>query len=609
MQFFLNGRRAWPVDGQTFDFVARNPLFVDDGKAEGFSFEIVFGLEWNRDVFGHVERADCVKPTDLMDCCVVDDGLSLRGALCVTEVTESRVTGQFLEGVRADVDDVPADVLFVDELDLGEAPETDPSKVAPMDARRGVRGAVCYPWLAEGFDVVNNLAVGDSAWHEETRRLTWMLPLLEMCRRIGEAAGLEVVIPESAEAEWGDALVCNQLPPSWRMPGFARALPHWTVREWFAKLGPFMRGVWILDVSAGSVRFVSYGDYLSEGGFVSPDVEDEYSAEVARDEEDAGFAPVKVWRYGHRDDGLWKYQDCPWIRESGFRMSVFESMDDLLENGGSYVYDDAGHRVDGNYGPLYYVRDIDTLFTSRPFVRGSAGLIPDAVSGRFPYLHGFELVPVDCFGPSEWSEDGDIEYETLDFVPVCVDWVMEGKVMQLPVGQLSESEGRKLDVLSPDLMGEEVTLGHGIALAGGYVASDSLVHGVTRLESAIVCHEDGKESSAFFDCVYVGFRNPEAAGSESGAGNRPYPLTDFDVYGNRLAGHAAMRLRGEGAGIGIDPRVRYCFRFVWGQGIPPRGAVYCFHGQRFVCSELEVRLGGDGRRGERLVKGYFYRLS
>lgn len=84
--------------------------------------------------------------------------------------------------------------------------------------------------------------------------------------------------------------MCNTLPPTWGISGYARALPHWTVREFFTKMGLTLKGTFRFDEGLKRVSFSFYEDAGSmRPAVVLDDVVDVYHSTVNRDEKDAGY--------------------------------------------------------------------------------------------------------------------------------------------------------------------------------------------------------------------------------------------------------------------------------------------------------------------------------
>ncbi len=598
VSIMINGIRAVPDSSSSFEFIVENSLFSD---SQSYTLTISFpmrGCQENQRVFGHINRDDVAKGSALMGCEIFAQQRFWRGSLALIEVSADAVKGQFLEGVNPDDGDSSIDSLYVNALDLGSFPFTKPSEISPESARNGTQDEVCLPWIPEGYDVVNCLADSPTKWNEECRSLAWQPSLLSIVERIAGAAGYSCDISSLKNSHWKDAIICNTLPPTWGVKDYAAALPAWTVREFFEKLSLFLKGSFIFDESEKSVTFRFRDELRSEAGVVDLDmIVDGYSAAVSRDEEDADFLPLRRLRYKKSDNILWKYLDAPWLLRSNWKIDSSHDTVEKLEKGG-FTYDNDGHRLSGG-GPVFYCREIDTYFVSRPVMIYSKGHTDKSLSDRFPYAKFVEMQPVNVFGPQFYEADDDIQYEDLEFVPVVVDYALEGKMMWLPVGSF-ESDGNSVyDPLDTGVFDEYDGGSKSHRLSNGVVLSENLVLSKTRITHAIESHSDDDKENTFFDRVYVGFRNPRPM-------EMPYPLTDVDVFaGKVMSRDRYMRLDGGGAGEAIDPKVKYSFTFCSGS-IPDVNALFSIHGQLYICRKITATFTSRGM--SKLLKGEFYRL-
>lgn len=598
INIYVDGRLAVLKQSFEFEYNIENDFFEE---SSGYSLSIEFpmeGCDRNLEIFGNMQRNDVDKETALLPCEIFCGAFHRRGALAVLEVSESVLKGQFLEGVDPADEDCASDSLYINQLDLGAQEQPDPSKITPLEARQGNANAVCLPWVPEGYDVVNNHADSATEWNGETRRLSWQPYLLPMVRRIAAGAGYSIDISALEQSEWRRAIICNSVPPTWEMDGYAAALPHWTVREFFEKLGLFLRGVFSIDESEKRISFGFWDRIRKDAGEVAPVVVDEYSSTVTRDEVDADFLPVKNLRYRTPEHELWKYLDAPWLRERYFKEAhVVETAAEL----GKYTYDSQGHRHGG--GMVQYCRELDTYFVYRPVIIYSKGHVEKKVSDKYPYAKLIELQPVDVFGPAVYDPKEDTDYTELEIVPVTVDFDLLGKMMHLPVGNYpDDGTGSSYDPLDSATFDKYDGGAHGIKTSNGIWLSDSIAISKSRINTAIEYHSDEDDNDdAFFDCIFIGMVHDDIV-------SKPYPRTDVDTYGGKILSAATpMRLKEGGVGgTGIEPRVKYSFTFV-ADTVPDINATFSIHGRKYVCRKITARF--DSRGLYPLLKGEFFRLS
>lgn len=601
INIIVNSRPAVIKEDSEFEFVVENSQFAD---AEGYSMSIEFPMEGcpeNIAVFGHIHRDDVAKGSALLPCMIIVGAFFRKGALAILEANEKSVKGQFLEGVDPDNEELSADTVFINEIDLGSPSIVDPSGISPETARKGTSGEVCLPWIPEGYDVINNRAVSPTQWHEETRRLTWQPYLLPIMEKIAAGAGYALQMPTLRNSYWNRAIICNTLPPSWEMPDYCDAMPDWTVREFFQKLAPVLSGVFEFNETTKVIRFSFYSDFLRSAGVTElKEVVDEYSCTVSRDEEDADFLPVKRFRYKPSDNQLWKYLDAPWLREKWLKIATRVTTIAELEAKRLKYYAGVGR----GQPMIIYCEELQTYFVQRPVMVYSKGHVSEENSKKYPYAKYMEFQPLNIFGPSYYDpDDEDLRYEELDFVPVIVDYALEGKMMWIPVGTYEESDGQLYDPSDPSIFDKWENGGNGPRLSNGGLLSDNMTLTKPRLVGMIEGHTDDGADSASFDRVFIGFMHQNVA-------QMPYPLTDVESFDGKIkATQKFMRLSGGGAGgttAGIDPKVKYSFTFA-ADSIPDINARFMIHGQEYVCRKITATFGNHGMKP--LLRGEFFRIT
>lgn len=595
----VNGLNAVIKDGSEFEYIAENPRFSD---SEGYSLSIEFPMEdcpENIRIFGHIHRDDVAKGADLLPCMIIVGEFFRKGAIAILDIDEKSAKGQFIEGVDPGNEEISADTVFVNEIDLGRPSFVNPSDITPEQARKGTDREVCLPWIPEGYDVVNNRAISATQWHEETRRLTWQPYLLPLIAKVAEGAGYSLEMPTLLESYWNRAIVCNTIPPSWEMPEYRDAMPHWTVREFFQKLAPFLSGVFEFDETNKVIRFSFYDDFMESAGIISlKDVVDEYSCSVSRDEEDADFLPIKKFRYKESGNTIWKFLDAPWLRKKWLRSAVKVATIAELE-AKRMRYTSGGDR---GKPVIIYCEELATYFIQRPVVIYSEGHVSAENAKKYPYAKFMEFQPLDTFGPAYYDPDDDsVDYEELEFVPAIVDYALEGKMLWIPVGTYEESGGQLYDPQDPSSFEFWENGGNGPRLPNGGLLSDNLTIRKSREVNIIETHEEDNSDGADFDRVYIGFVNPDVA-------LMPYPLTDVDSFDGKIRStEKFMRLSEGGAGeTGIDPKVKYSFTFV-SETIPDINARFMIHGQEYVCRKITATFSSRGMKP--LLKGEFFRVT
>lgn len=592
-QILVKGLPAVIKAGSSFQYSLENPSF---SNSEGYTLSIEFplrGCPANIAIFGHVHRHDIPKDPELMPCEIIAGAFYRSGSLAVMEVNDTSVKGQFLEGVDPLHEELAIDTLILNELDLGAYPETDPDGCTPDQARTGTAHEICLPWQPIGYDVVNCHAKSATEWHEDTTRLAWQPRLLSIMQRVATKSGYEIDLSPFSGTCWEKGIICNTLPPTWEISDYASALPAWTVREFFDRLGLFLKGSFAFDESMKKISFLWWQQRADALPLVEiTEVVDEYSSTLNRDEQDADFLPVKRFRYRAQEPLVWKYLDAPFIRRGSPMVSEFEDYDDYLENRDGSVTE-SGHRV-GGAKSIIYLKDIDTFFCFRTVQIYSEGHVKKLLSNIYPYAHYKELQPVGVFSPPGY--DPDATYEDLEVCPVVVDYALEGKMMWLPVAGTGEA-GTLLD-------DEFIDPSAGVTIDGKFHLTEQIYTGKSRVEAYMESDknhssESGKEE--YFTEIYIGILHEEMK-------KRPYPLTDVDVYHFELVSQERfMRLAPGGAGgLAIDPRVKYSFRFVAAQ-IPDINCLFLIRGHTYVAQKFTATVTEHGMSS--IIRGDFYRIS
>ena len=122
-----------------------------------------------------------------------------------------------------------------------------------------IRSRGRFPWVNTSYpDVIHNLMTYDGAlwqWHPDTTQLSWQLKLYQLTKRICEVLGYKVDFSEWSASPFRSLIVCNTLPAAWNIPQYARALPTWTVAEYFEKLELFLSCEFDFDHRAKTVKF------------------------------------------------------------------------------------------------------------------------------------------------------------------------------------------------------------------------------------------------------------------------------------------------------------------------------------------------------------------
>lgn len=383
MEIRINGREAVLKSGTSFEYVAENRMF---SGSDGYTLSIIFPLKdcpENIAVFGNINRADVIARKVIFECEIRHGKFFKFGSITVNEINASEVKCQFLEGRSEQNFSQTFDDIYINELDLGSWPSGKPN---PSDAwRPGYTSrpeAVALPWVNDYSGNIQNLAEytvddasqnrGHYSWHPDTWGLSWQPYLITIVARICEAVGYSVDLSaweQSEEHRW--LLVCNCLPATWYTPQYARALPHWTVAEFFEKLELFLNAEFEINHRAKTIGFAFTRDLVTASGSVElRDVLDEHSTEVSVEEARCEYAEAKNLVYKECDHAVWKYYSCDWfIKAWKDRAVVYESMRELLAANKGWRTWNGQHHRNSQIDRLLYAKDADAYFVIRAVSR------------------------------------------------------------------------------------------------------------------------------------------------------------------------------------------------------------------------------------------------
>ncbi|MCM1296774.1 MAG: hypothetical protein NC311_14650, partial [Muribaculaceae bacterium] len=134
MQIYVNNKLAALKKGTSFEYVSENRMF---SGSDGYTLTITFPLKdcsQNIAIFGHINRADVAAQKVIFDCEIRDKGFYKFGSITITEINETEVKTQFLEGRSEQNFDKTFDKVYINELDLGSPTYRSISQITPSQA-------------------------------------------------------------------------------------------------------------------------------------------------------------------------------------------------------------------------------------------------------------------------------------------------------------------------------------------------------------------------------------------------------------------------------------------------------------------------------------------
>lgn len=590
MQIIVNGKVAVLKKGTSFEFVSENRSFTD---ADGYSFSISFplaGCPDNIAIFGHLNRADIDKTQVIFDCEISDTYFYRAGIITITEISNSEVKAQFLEGRSASNYDVTFDDIFINELDLGE-----PSSLTPPSETETAWQGLIYgqeyislPWVNNVSGNLQNEVVyvdGTYQWGEDVSNLSFFPYLIVITKRICEALGYEYDF-----SDWDDSedkkyiIICNALPGAWDIPQFARALPHWSVTEYFDKLENFLGCEFDINHKTKMISLAFTKILLSSAQTIRIDkVLDSFSSEITADDE-SNYIEMANLQYKECGHNMWKFYSCPWFVKDNINNRVeYDTLDDLIDKNKSFARVRSFYRS-SNIHRVLYAKDVDMNFVVR-CIRNE--YVETNSLGREIYDHICILQPINVFG-SKFDEDESNNTIELDFVPAWIDETEESKGNCLFIDIDSFNEDESTNVIRPS----EID------------SSDSTIYQPFALQQLINGEKD--EKTEYFDKIFVAFWD----GTNNNIGNLPCPILDWVTVKEDwtyFVTHYSMRLSHSSLSsiFNIEPKQKYTFSFLMNE-IPNVRSIFYINGKKYLCEKITTTFSENGM--SELKKGVFYRI-
>lgn len=623
MIIIVDGHQAVLKNDYSFEYIAENRLFM--GR-DGYTLNISFPLKdcpENLEIFGKIYRPDVAKNKVSFDCSIVTGTISLFGALLVVKVSDVEVECQFAEGRCAQAVCNPLDDILISELPLGQPPATNPETVAPSQAWKSIdQGAseVALPWVNENYPTAPNnwvqYADGSYSWDSEVKALSWQPYLIVIARRICTMSGYTANFTEWEESPFRFLIICNSLPATWYMPEYAKALPQWSVSEFFDKLELLLMCEFDFNHKEKTVSMHFSKNVLSTLDPIElSDIVDSYSDEISHDESSkCEYIATKRFAYKETNHSMAKYYACDWYVNNCTMVKRYPTLQELIEsNKRRDVYSDIhkligvqwGEPMGDDYDPrmstlnaLLYAEDVDTYFVFRAvateFVtkRGVSDL----------YTQVYILQPVNVFG-SGAADGADSSTEEIELVPVCINDTYISK---------DDNRGFMMFLNPADHQdSSEVELPSDSSAADSAV---TLPEPVQPAAAAAIVAGDKSRGSAFYDEIYLAFWDNFII--EPGKSPCPFvdPIIVTSNWQDRHFAGPSLRLKSSSGTVGIPsvsklPKINAAqkFKFSWlDDKIPDPRSIFHIMGKRYLCEKITATFSENGM--SQLLKGEFYPL-
>ena len=590
MEIRINGKRAMLKKGTSFEYVAENRLF---SGSDGYTLSITFPLRHcreNLNIFGHINRMDVIAGKVIFDCEIRDRNFYKFGSITITEINDAEVKTQFLEGRSEQNFDKTFDKVYINELDLGSPPTTSKTAITPLNAWQPNHSnpvCVALPWVNDYSGNIQNKAehfIDDALqnrshyeWSVDTTGLSWQPYLIYITKKICEAVGYTPDFSKWEDSEeYKYLLICNTLPFAWYMPGFANALPHWTVEEYFEKLELFLGGEFDFDHRGKRISFAFTQATLAEKQPVQLEhIIEEHSTEVKVEEENCEYAEQKNLFYKDCDHEMWKFYSCDWfIKGWQNRIIRYKSLTELMNANRGCATWRGQHGRNSNIDKLLYAEDCDAYFVIRAVSRQ---IQIEVRAGHIYvyYLYKCRLQPVNLFGGRIVKDDEEADSQEIEFVPAWIDDTEEkyGRVLFLSFSAYDEDNNTTSENDSDHPFMQ--------------------THTVSSLAAGV---KDKK--AEYYDRIYVGFWD----GSQNTMGKLPRPwVEDIEIrddWSNFNYLHFSLRINNRQQNRrriihNIEPKMKTTFKFL-SDNIPDVRSVFHIRGKKYLCEKITATFTENG---------------
>ncbi len=582
MDIIINNHKAVIKKGSSFDYVSENRSFSD---ADDYTMSITLPLKGcpeNREIFGHIDRMDTGTRAIIFEAAIIDRDFSKFGVITIINASETDIKVQFLEGRSAQNFLNDFDTRYINELPLGSYPgSTLPASPASVlgSIDTGAR-EVALPWVYDSSGDINNemiMSGEDLVWGQftvNTGKLSYQPYLITIATRICEALGYTYDFSQWENSDQVHLLVCNTLPAAWDIPQYARALPHWSVAEFFDELEKILVCEIEIDHKAKHISLVMSDNIeWAENEICLQDscIVDSFNSEVSYQDTICRFRGAANFRYESREDEMWKLDQCKWLvdllKQQGKYYTEFETLAQLRTwalsiNGGlPFVAEDEERGSD--MGQLIHVLENNAYYMWIVSPSGNAlGCT-------------FGLREVNRFGDVVNDPDSDNDI-TLGCVPARLDQTdyEHGHCLFLAPANFNEKE-------ELDSNGVRQPAAYSTFLKG---EPDEVAEYYDKILLAYWDGESSNEVSNFLDLSFTNRYLP------------PAPFVDRRFSLER-------RYRGYLSGLKVMANEK--MKVSWlSSSIPNVRAVFHIRGRKYLCEKITATFTENGM--SQLLKGEFY---
>lgn len=318
-ELYINNELAYLPEDFSITFIAENPYFT---KSSSYTLDINLPMPANYKIFGNINRLDVSKKKIILPARLIANARTLLiGSAVLLSVEDTSVRVQLVSG-NAEFNMLTNDDVYIDELDLGTAswPNNNQNQFQKPDNMKlyyGSSDEIEVVWLPVFFqeakwENLQNDAIYEFGTNNFTLCPYWgrrcVQPYLKTAiRKIVEHFGYHLNDDFFKDNYLRHLYIASAVATN----EIAKALPHWSLSEFFDELERFLAVVTVVDEITKEVRFVPLNDYfkLSDKIEIPADnIVREFTVEIDDDvdEKDLTTGNVGYDLPSHTDDGFLK---------------------------------------------------------------------------------------------------------------------------------------------------------------------------------------------------------------------------------------------------------------------------------------------------------------
>ena len=618
MQIYIDNQLAAIKQGSSFEYVAENRYF---SGADSYTLAITFPLKdcpQNIAIFGHINRKDIQAQNLLFDCEIRDKAFVQTGSITITEISETEVKCQFLEGKSVQNFAVTFDEIYINELELGYPDTSRDHMTCDYPYRRDHRygqGYLAIPWVNNNTgNIQNKWKAHHTLWADRVTGLSYQAYMWYIVQLIFQNLGYTCNLDAwKGHYKWGALLCCNTLPYAWNIRNWARALPHWTLTEFLEQLELLMNCEFDIDHGKKIITFAWTSDRALLDSQVEIEKVIDSFVETPTKAEESKYRKNQAYKYADCDHRMWKYMVAPQAiaKMYSFATDVYTSvhyatgydMSSALKS--NYSTLDNSMLTRFPFNRLYLIEDVDMNFALRVYQRSATPQQNNP--GWYNYTMLTTPTAINPFGPTDTDAENVTE---LKIVPAWLDEV------------INENKGVRhlcLFLDCPDMQIEDGQNDPDETHLDPEENHQFLMSDFNSMPCYYAAQDIGDTKQEFFDKIYVAFWATYANGHPNLPEEDyndfirwPVPVRDrleFDLdWAVWQNDEFTLRFNDRYEMVNlyiksIDPTRKYTFKWI-ADTIPNPRAKFYIQGRWYICEKITATFTENGM--SQLLKGDFY---